>query len=50
MVKKAPANPKAASAPAQVNPKQLASKNAKANFIKRPNEQNLKQIVLDQYL
>jgi hypothetical protein len=50
MVKKAPANPRAASAPTQVNPKNLASKNAKANFIKRPDEHNLKQIVLDQFL
>lgn len=50
MVKKAPANPKAAAAPAQVNPKTLNAKAAKSNFIKRPNEQNLKQIVLEQFL
>lgn len=49
-VKKAPVNPRSVASPAQVNPKQLASKNAKANFIKKPNEQNLKQIVLDQFL
>lgn len=50
MVKKAPASPKAAASPAQVNPKTLSANNAKANFIKRPNEHNLKQIVLDQFL